>query len=177
MSPHWRVISTLTVIAVMSSVQVHSHPLGTKTFATQNSDDSEFRDKSYDEDFKKVTWVGDVPVPALQKYGNPKSEDNAHKEVDNFPSNIYSKYDNTQKKAKDFFDTKPLLDTIRESDKYGNEGDHFYFITKPLVQITEKVSNSINKVLAAPRNLFRSATKSVSDKLNNVGAGLVGLRK
>lgn len=62
MSPHWRVISTMTVIAVMSSVQVHSHPLGTKTFATQNSDDSEFRDKAYDEDFKKVTWVGDVPV-------------------------------------------------------------------------------------------------------------------
>lgn len=46
-------------------------------------------------------------VAALEIYDNPPDQDNARKEVDNFPSNIYSKYDGLQHKVKSFFDVSP----------------------------------------------------------------------
>ncbi|XP_062549631.1 uncharacterized protein LOC134214241 [Armigeres subalbatus] len=165
----------LSVVTVLVLPVAWSYPLGKNVFATQNDDGTEFRDKAYDEEFRKVTWVGDKPVHALESYDNPPDVDNAAREKDNFPSNIFSKFDDAQKKVKDWFDTPPLIDTIKESDKYGNEGDHFYFATGPLVKITESVSNTINKAIAAPQKLIRSAKKVVSEKLNDVGAKLVGL--
>ncbi|XP_035785721.1 uncharacterized protein LOC118463331 [Anopheles albimanus] len=137
----------------------------------------EFRDKAHDERLKHVTKVGDTYVAALEVYDNPPDQDNAHKEVDNFPSNIYSKYDGLQQKVKSFFDAEPLIDNIRESDKYGNTGDQFYFITKPLVETTAKVNMFINSVIAAPKKLLEGFKKQASDKLNDVGGALVGLRR
>ncbi|XP_065082737.1 uncharacterized protein LOC135705089 [Ochlerotatus camptorhynchus] len=167
----------LLIVLAVPSATVWSYPLGKNVFATQNDDGAEFRDKAFDEEFRKVTVVGSAPVHALDSYDNPRHLDNASREKDNFPSNIYSKYDNTQQKVKGWFDTPPLIDTIRESEKYGNEGDHLYFLTKPLVKVTETVSNTINRAIAAPRKLFQHATKGVSEKLNDFGAKLVGLRK
>ncbi|XP_062705277.1 uncharacterized protein LOC109429065 [Aedes albopictus] len=166
-----------SVVIVLALPVAWSNPLGKNVFASQHDDGSEFKDKAADEELRKVTWVGDTPVHALESYDNPPHIDNAAREKDNFPSNIFSKFDNSQKKVKDWFDTPPLIDTIKESDKYGNEGDQFYFITRPLVKLTETVSNTINKAIAAPTQLYRSAKKVVSEKLNDVGAGLVGLRK
>uniref|UniRef100_A0A182JKD7 Uncharacterized protein n=2 Tax=Anopheles atroparvus TaxID=41427 RepID=A0A182JKD7_ANOAO len=140
-------------------------------------DDDEFRDKKYDEEVKHVTKVGNTYVAALEIYDNPPDQDNARKEVDNFPSNIYSKYDGLQHKVKSFFDAEPLIDNIRESDKYGNTGDQFYFITKPLVETTAKVNMFINSVIAAPKKLLSGFQKQANDKLNDVGAALVGLRR
>ncbi|XP_058838676.1 uncharacterized protein LOC131694200 [Topomyia yanbarensis] len=171
-------ISLVMITLMLRTVPVNCAPLGKNVFASsKNVDSSEFSDKAYAKELQKVSWIGNEPVPALQKYNNPPDQDNARKEVDNFPSNIYSKYDNVQKKVKDWFDTEPLLDHIHESDKYGNQGDQFYFITKPLVQLTQKVAILTNKVFAAPRDLFRKANRNVSEKLNNFGGSLVGLRK
>ncbi|ETN63221.1 hypothetical protein AND_005087 [Anopheles darlingi] len=137
----------------------------------------EFRDKAHDEQLKHVTKVGDTYVAALEVYDNPPDQDNARKEVDNFPSNIYSKYDGLQLKVKSFFHAEPLIDNIRESDKYGNTGDQFYFITKPLVETTAKVNMFINSVIAAPKKLLDGFKKQATDKLNDVGGSLVGLRR
>ncbi|XP_055626227.1 uncharacterized protein LOC129768532 [Toxorhynchites rutilus septentrionalis] len=172
-----RVLIVLMVATNVQFLAVQSAPLGKNAFANQSSDRSKFWDKAYDEEFTKVPYVGNNPVPALEKYSNSKDQDNAQKEVDNFPSNVYSKYDNIQKKIKDWFDTEPLIDNIREEDKYGNEGDQFYFFTKPLVKLTETMALITNKIIAAPRDLFKSAKKSISDKVNNIGGSLVGLRK
>ncbi|EAT37971.1 AAEL010113-PA [Aedes aegypti] len=172
-----RSLLSLSLAIVLVLPVAWNYPLGKNVFASQNGEESEFRDKAFDEEIRKVTWVGDKPVHALESYDNPPDIDNAAREKDNFPSNIFSKFDNTQKKVKDWFDTPPLIDTIKESDKYGNEGDQFYFITRPLVKLTETVSNTINKAIAAPTQIYRSAKKIVSDKLNDVGAGLVGLRR
>uniref|UniRef100_A0A182UVQ1 Uncharacterized protein n=1 Tax=Anopheles merus TaxID=30066 RepID=A0A182UVQ1_ANOME len=131
-------------------------------------DDGEFRDKKYDEQLKQVSKVGNTYVAALEIYDNPPDQDNARKEVDNFPSNIYSKYDNLQHKVKSFFDAEPIIDNIRESDKYGNTGDQFYFITKPLVETTAKVNMFINSVIAAPKKLLGGFKKQANDKLNDV---------
>ncbi|XP_052861091.1 uncharacterized protein LOC128268115 [Anopheles cruzii] len=139
------------------------------------SDDGEFRDKKYDEELKQVSKVGNTYVAALEVYDNPPDQDNARKEVDNFPSNVYSKYDWLQRKVKSLFDTEPLIDNIRESDKYGNTGDQFYFITKPLVETTAKVNMFINSVIAAPKKLLEGFKKQANDKLNDVGGALVGL--
>uniref|UniRef100_A0A4Y0BP35 Uncharacterized protein n=1 Tax=Anopheles funestus TaxID=62324 RepID=A0A4Y0BP35_ANOFN len=138
-------------------------------------DDGEFRDKKYDEEIKQVSKVGNTYVAALEIYDNPPDQDNARKEVDNFPSNVYSKYDNLQQKVKSFFHAEPIIDNIKESDKYGNTGDQFYFITKPLVETTAKVNMFINSVIAAPKKLLGGLKKQANEKLNDVGAGLVGL--
>uniref|UniRef100_A0A182PRE9 Uncharacterized protein n=1 Tax=Anopheles epiroticus TaxID=199890 RepID=A0A182PRE9_9DIPT len=151
------VVSLFGVFLVVSGAPHGSH------------DEGEFRDKKYDEELKQVSKVGNTYVAALEIYDNPPDQDNARKEVDNFPSNIYSKYDNLQHKVKSFFDAEPIIDNIRESDKYGNTGDHFYFITKPLVETTAKVNMFINSVIAAPKKLFKGFQKQASDKLNDVG--------
>ncbi|XP_055534373.1 uncharacterized protein LOC129723904 [Wyeomyia smithii] len=164
-----QLLASIVIILMVRKAEVQCAPFG------KSGEGTEFRDKAFDKEFKKVTYIGNEPVHALEPFDNPPDKDNARKEVDNFPSNIYSKYDKVQKKVKDWFDTEPLIDHIHESEKYGNEGDQFYFITKPLVQLTEKMSNLTNKILAAPRTLFRSANKAVSEKLNNFGGSLVGL--
>ncbi|XP_053689895.1 uncharacterized protein LOC128738631 [Sabethes cyaneus] len=171
MTQNQLLVTAIVIISIIQITGIQCAPLG------KSGGKTEFRDKAFDKEFKKVTWIGNEPVRALESFDNPPDRDNARREVDNFPSNIYSKYDNVQKKVKDWFDTEPLIDHIHESEKYGNEGDQFYFITKPLVQLTEKMSNLTNKILAAPRNLFRSANKSVSEKLNDFGGSLVGLRR
>lgn len=35
-------------------------------FATQDDDGAEFRDKAFDEDFRKVTLVGNAPVSGVK---------------------------------------------------------------------------------------------------------------
>ncbi|XP_058457604.1 uncharacterized protein LOC131434662 [Malaya genurostris] len=173
-----RILLTLVITLTVQIVTVRGIPLGKNIFAASKAvGSSEFHDDAADKKLQKVSWVGNDPVPGLQKYDNPPNQDNARKEVDNFPSNIYSKYDNVQKKVKDWFDAEPILDNIHESEKYGNHGDHFYFITKPLVQLTEKVSKIASMVLAAPRDIFRKANKSVSEKLNNITGNFIGLKK
>uniref|UniRef100_A0A182NI29 Uncharacterized protein n=1 Tax=Anopheles dirus TaxID=7168 RepID=A0A182NI29_9DIPT len=137
--------------------------------------EEEFRDTKYDEKLKQVSKVGNTYVAALEIYDNPPDQDNAQKEVDNFPSNVYTKYDDLQHKVKSFFDAEPIIDNIRESDKYGNTGDQFYFITKPLVETTAKVNMFINSVIAAPKKLLSGFQKQANDKLNDVGAKLVGV--
>lgn len=42
---------------------------------------------------------------------------------------------------------KPILDTIREEDKYGNTGDRLSFIGRGVVAGFEGFSNILNKVL------------------------------
>ncbi|XP_058053396.1 uncharacterized protein LOC131205346 [Anopheles bellator] len=163
--------AVVPLLAVLLCLEV-SH--GAPSFG-KSTDDGEFRDKKYDEELKQVSKVGNTYVAALEVYDNPPDQDNARKEVDNFPSNVYSKYDGLQRKVKSLFDTEPLIDNIRESDKYGNTGDQFYFITKPLVETTAKVNMFINSVIAAPKKLLEGFKKQANDKLNDVGGALVGL--
>lgn len=51
---------SLTIVLVLPVAW--NYPLGKNVFATQNGEESEFRDKAFDEEIRKVTWVGDKPV-------------------------------------------------------------------------------------------------------------------
>ncbi|XP_055611197.1 uncharacterized protein LOC129757868 [Uranotaenia lowii] len=164
--------ATLLMMTIVALETVRSVPI---SLTSSQDRSSEFRDPGYDYEYDKVSIVGDKPVRALEPYANSPNDDNARKEVDNFPSNVFSIYDNIQQKVKHVLEPKPILDNIKEADKYGNTGDQFYFFTKPLVKITQDFSLLTNRVLAAPQKLLKKVNKAVSNKLSDVGAGLVGL--
>lgn len=45
------------------------------------------------------------------------------------------------------FQPKPIVDTISESEKYGNTGDKFYTAGKSIVGGAEGISNFVNSAL------------------------------
>ncbi|XP_075214111.1 uncharacterized protein LOC142320289 isoform X2 [Lycorma delicatula] len=79
-----------------------------------------------------------------------------------------------QAKIVDFVDAKPIVDTMKETDKDGNMVDHVF--GKKIVKAVENLSNIINSVFSFPVNAARKATKNVTEILNNVGGKIVGLQ-
>lgn len=45
------------------------------------------------------------------------------------------------------FQPRPIIDTISEHEKYGNEGDRFYGIGRAIVNGYEQFANFMNKLL------------------------------
>ncbi|XP_050582031.1 uncharacterized protein LOC126918325 [Bombus affinis] len=74
-----------------------------------------------------------------------------------------------------FLNPTPLVDGIREEEKYGNSGDKFIGIGRTLVDGFEKFSNFLNGVVDFPRKTVKTSTQEITDFLNKIGARLVGL--
>ncbi|XP_076641243.1 uncharacterized protein LOC143352539 isoform X1 [Halictus rubicundus] len=74
-----------------------------------------------------------------------------------------------------FFRPTPLVDNIKEREKYGNNGDKFIGIGRALVSSLEGFSNFLNSVIELPKNTARKASRGLTDALNHVGARIVGL--
>ncbi|KAJ1531868.1 hypothetical protein ONE63_000517 [Megalurothrips usitatus] len=70
---------------------------------------------------------------------------------------------------------KPIVDTIREEDKYGNTGDRFAFVGRGVVAGFEGFSNILNKVLDFPFETAKKVSRSATEALNNLGSKLIGL--
>lgn len=62
----FKMYQLLFMVLAVPSATVWSYPLGKNVFATQNDDGAEFRDKAFDEEFRKVTVVGSAPVSGLK---------------------------------------------------------------------------------------------------------------
>ncbi|XP_037920450.1 uncharacterized protein LOC119657563 [Hermetia illucens] len=92
-------------------------------------------------------------------------------------SAILSVYDDKQKKVSDFLNPRPIIDTISEHEKYGNEGDRFYGIGRAIVNGYEQFANFMNKLLNAPGQATRSISSGITKKLDQLGGKLVGLAK
>lgn len=60
-----RVLIVLMIAVNVQFLTVRSAPLGKNAFATPSGDKSKFWDKAYDEEFKKVTYVGNNPVSEI----------------------------------------------------------------------------------------------------------------
>ncbi|XP_015431300.1 PREDICTED: uncharacterized protein LOC107187668 [Dufourea novaeangliae] len=75
-----------------------------------------------------------------------------------------------------FFRPTPLLDGIKDHEKYGNTGDKFIGIGRALVSGFEGLSNFLNAVVDLPRNAAKKTSRGITEALNNVGARLVGLQ-
>ncbi|XP_060817066.1 uncharacterized protein LOC132907720 [Bombus pascuorum] len=74
-----------------------------------------------------------------------------------------------------FVNPTPLVDGIKEEEKYGNSGDKFIGIGRTLVNGFEKFSNFLNGVVDFPRKTVKTSTQEITDFLNKIGARLVGL--
>ncbi|XP_048005835.1 uncharacterized protein LOC125241405 [Leguminivora glycinivorella] len=70
---------------------------------------------------------------------------------------------------------KPIVDTIKEEEKYGNTGDKFITAGRALVHGAEGVSNIVNSVLEVPGTIFKKITRIATEKLNNLGGKIIGL--
>ncbi|GAB0100882.1 uncharacterized protein DMENIID0001_169800 [Sergentomyia squamirostris] len=101
--------------------------------------------------------------------------DYSRQEVEGLPSKGLSIYDNLHDKFGSFMNAQPIVDSINEEDKYGNSGDKFYPVGRKVVDGFESFSNLINKFFEVPRDITRQISRGITDKLNSVGAKIVGL--
>lgn len=77
--------------------------------------------------------------------------------------------------AKIFMPT-PLVDRIKEEEKYGNTGDKFLGIGRALVNGYESFSNLLNTAVTLPSNVKKNTANRITDSLNQIGARIVGLQ-
>ncbi|KAJ8973113.1 hypothetical protein NQ317_014452 [Molorchus minor] len=69
---------------------------------------------------------------------------------ESLPIQIDDKYGNAQNFIASFFNPKPIVDTIQEHEKYGNDGDHFRKAANVLIGGLEGVSNGLNAIVEIP---------------------------
>ncbi|XP_076548733.1 uncharacterized protein LOC143306113 [Osmia lignaria lignaria] len=74
-----------------------------------------------------------------------------------------------------FLQPTPIVDGLKEQEKYGNTGDKFIGIGRALVSGFEGFSNFLNAVVDFPRNAAKKTSRGLTEALNHVGAKLVGL--
>ncbi|XP_026499316.2 uncharacterized protein LOC113403089 [Vanessa tameamea] len=96
-------------------------------------------------------------------------------ESEGYGSKTLSIKENAQNIVAGILQPKPIVDTIREEDKYGNDGDKFRNAGRAIVGGAEGISNFINSILEVPGKIIKSITRAASEKLNNIGGKLIGL--
>ncbi|XP_067638947.1 uncharacterized protein [Eurosta solidaginis] len=104
-----------------------------------------------------------------------KTLESVNLEKEGIPSKIYSAYDISHKKVVDFADLEPIVDTISEHEKYGNNGDMFDGLARSIVNGYEAFSNIINTFIQKPTDIARSISKSITAQLDIIGGKIVGL--
>ncbi|KAJ0183775.1 hypothetical protein K1T71_000198 [Dendrolimus kikuchii] len=96
-------------------------------------------------------------------------------ETEGFGSKTLSINENVQGVVAGLFQPLPIVDTISEEEKYGNNGDKFYSAGQAIVGSAEGLSNVVNSVLEVPGVIFKKISRIATEKLNNLGGKLVGL--
>ncbi|XP_017480108.1 PREDICTED: uncharacterized protein LOC108369496 [Rhagoletis zephyria] len=104
-----------------------------------------------------------------------KTAESVNLEKEAIPSKIYSTYDQTQKKVADLANLEPIVDTISEHEKYGNNGDMFDGLARSIVNGYEAFSNILNAFIQKPKDLARSISKGITAQLDIIGGKIVGL--
>ncbi|XP_046421120.1 uncharacterized protein [Neodiprion pinetum] len=74
-----------------------------------------------------------------------------------------------------FLRPTPLVDGIKESEKYGNSGDRFTGIGRAIVGGYEGFSNFLNAVVDFPVDAAKKTSRKLTETLNQFGARLIGL--
>lgn len=75
----------------------------------------------------------------------------------------------------DVLQPQPIVDTIREEDKYGNDGDNLRHVGRSFVDGVAKVTNFISSAVDVPYDVLKSITRKATETLNNIGAKIVGI--
>lgn len=86
-----------------------------------------------------------------------------------------SLYEYAQKIYGNIAHPKPLIDTISEEEKYGNNGDQFRSFGNAIVNSYEGFSNFLNAAVDLPFEAMKQVTRKATSYLGAIGAKLVGL--
>ncbi|XP_018573363.1 uncharacterized protein LOC108912585 [Anoplophora glabripennis] len=97
------------------------------------------------------------------------------KSLESLPIKVDDKYGNLQAFVADIVNPKPLVDTIQEHEKYGNDGEHFRKIANKVVGGIEGLSNVLNTAAELPFTALKHVGQTVTTSFNTVGGKLVGL--
>ncbi|XP_044729580.1 uncharacterized protein LOC123292931 [Chrysoperla carnea] len=109
--------------------------------------------------------------------GPPTKIEYAAQENESIFSKKDSFYTGLHEALANIFQYKPIVDTIKEEDKYGNDGEKFRSIGKFVVGKAEGLSNFLNKAAEVPGQVFKAIVQTTNEKLNHLGGKIVGLEK
>ncbi|KAI4501378.1 hypothetical protein M0802_003751 [Mischocyttarus mexicanus] len=75
-----------------------------------------------------------------------------------------------------FFNPTPLVDQIKEEEKYGNTADKTNNIGRSFINGFTSFNNLINSAVGTAQNLKTKFGRNITDALNQIGGKLVGLQ-
>ncbi|XP_017775918.1 PREDICTED: uncharacterized protein LOC108562175 isoform X2 [Nicrophorus vespilloides] len=90
-------------------------------------------------------------------------------------SQLDSAYSYTQNFVGGLYNARPLVDTIQEHEKYGNNAEGPRRISTAIINGFDGISNVANALIDAPYDKARHLSRTATAALNSIGAKLVGL--
>ncbi|KAJ9586269.1 hypothetical protein L9F63_020089 [Diploptera punctata] len=80
-----------------------------------------------------------------------------------------------QKLLIDALHPKPIVDTIREEEKYGNDGGQLAVVGRGIVAGVENITNFISSAFDIPFETLKGLSRKATETLNNIGGKIVGI--
>ncbi|XP_049825719.1 uncharacterized protein LOC109598392 [Aethina tumida] len=113
-------------------------------------------------------------LPSLSSFPD-SGRKHAILETESLTSQLDAKYTQLQQFAAGLYGPKPLVDTIQEHEKYGNDGDKLRSIGTFIIGKYEGLSNALNAAVDLPFQKAKQVGKTITTQLNAVGGKLIGL--
>ncbi|KYQ49421.1 hypothetical protein ALC60_11527 [Trachymyrmex zeteki] len=85
------------------------------------------------------------------------------------------KPDNIRRLLDSFLTPKPLIDRIKDEEKYGNRGDKFIGIGRVFINGFENFSNFLNNLVEFPTGIAKQTSRGITQTLDKLGARIIGL--
>ncbi|XP_018347753.1 PREDICTED: uncharacterized protein LOC108751826 [Trachymyrmex septentrionalis] len=85
------------------------------------------------------------------------------------------KPDNIRRLLDTFLTPKPLVDRIKDEEKYGNRGDKFIGIGRAFIDGYENFSNFLNNLVGFPVDIVKQTSRGITQTLDKLGARIIGL--
>lgn len=71
---------------------------------------------------------------------------------------------------------KPVVDTLQEHEKYGNDGGTFRGLGQGFLRTSQSISSKIGEAIGSEPEIIPSdASKSITQFFNRIGHAIVGL--
>ncbi|XP_050298935.1 uncharacterized protein LOC126737892 [Anthonomus grandis grandis] len=94
---------------------------------------------------------------------------------ESLPIQFDIKYGNLQQFVASLLHPKPIVDTIQEYEKYGNDGSKGRAFSTFVISGYEGLSNALNALVDVPFQASKTIGRQLTTSLNQVGGKLVGL--
>ncbi|XP_023012077.2 uncharacterized protein [Leptinotarsa decemlineata] len=97
--------------------------------------------------------------------------------LETIPIKLDDKYGRLQEFIANFANPQPIVDTIQEHEKYGNDGGKLRAAGTAFVGGVEALSNVLNAAVELPFTAVKEFGRKVTTSLNTAGSKLVGLAR